>query len=135
MDKKEVIKGLSKWLDSKVELDKWIGGIGGKIAESFDGAFFKVAIEYGFSKLPESYKDEALSVMDSISKGNYKSLGDDVVSLLVEQIKTPLGDEKEKIIIGGVWDIIKGLALEEKSVVLASTSVGGGGHGDDPTDD
>jgi len=106
LEEKTVLKDFSKFIDKKLEFDKIIGGFGGKIAESIDGVLFKLAIEAGFEKLPNDYKEEALSVMDGIVKGDPDMIAEGVIQSLVENIKTPLGDEKEQIILGGLWDIV-----------------------------
>ena len=63
---------------------------------------------------------------------DYEKLKEVSTDKIVAILKTPLGDKKEGIIIGGLIGIVFGLIDEE---VALMSSVGGGGSGDDPTDD
>jgi len=115
MEYKKVVKNFTKWVDEQIDFKKIIGGVGGNIAEILDGPLFGLAIKYGFEKLPEDYKDEAAAIMQSVIDGDYDAVADETIEALVLNIKTPLGDAKELIILGGLWDIVSKLIKENKS--------------------
>ena len=105
-EEKEVIKAFSKWVDDQIDFNKVVGGVVGAIAESVDGVLFKVAIQVGYDKLDEAWKAAAVEVMDAIVDGDLESLSGAGLDILVTEIKTPLGDDQEGIILRGLWDII-----------------------------
>lgn len=108
-DEKKIIKDFSKWVDDQLPLDKWIGGMVGAIAERADGMLINFAINRGYNALPEDYKDEALGLMEAISSSNIDNIADEAIDALIVNIKTPLGDSKERILVGGIWGIIRDL--------------------------
>ena len=109
VDEKQVIKGFAKWVDDQIDFTEIVGGLAGVIAERFDGALFKIAIAIGYQKTPEEYKSSVLQLMLATVQGDLDKIADGVIENVVKAIKTPLGDEKEGIILGGLWDIIHGL--------------------------
>lgn len=115
MEHKKIVKEFVHWVDEQIDFKKIIGGLGGNIAEAVDGALFGIAIRYGFEKLPEDYKDEAAAIMVAVVSGNYDTIAEESIEALVVNIKTPLGDEKEAIILGGLWDIVSQLIKLDKS--------------------
>lgn len=124
-------KKLAKWLDDQMPFDKWFGGLSGKIAELSDGYVFSMSLEYAATKVPEEYHSEINQFIDGVVDGDYDKIKEVSTSRLVQIIKSPLGDKKESLIIGGIIDIIFGLMEEEKQVITLKT-VGGGGPGGDP---
>jgi hypothetical protein len=113
-DEKKILKEFTKWVDDQMTFDQWIRGIGGKIAESIDGALFGYVIKIGYENLPDDYKDEALIVMQGVTSGDLDTIADGVIESFVKNVKTPLSDEKEAIILGGLWDIIAKLIALKK---------------------
>jgi len=109
VDEKQIIKDFAKWVDDQIDFTKIVGGIAGVIAERFDGALFKIAIEIGYKKTPTAYKASVIQLMSATVDGDLDKIADGVIENVVKAIKTPLGDEQEGIILGGLWDIIHGL--------------------------
>lgn len=99
------LKAFTKWVDDQIDFKSLIGGIVGNVAEMADGPIFSVAINLAFSKVPEEHQEEVLNLMDAIVRGNYQAISVASVDHVVSILKTPLGDEKEKIIIGGLVEI------------------------------
>lgn len=113
-EQQKVLKEFAKWVDDQIDFKELIGGLGGNIAESLDGHIFKFAVNYGFEKIPTDYQDEAIKIMAAIMAADYDAIADEAIEEMVTRIKTPLSDEKEAIILGGLWDIISKL-MKHKS--------------------
>lgn len=128
----KTLKDFGKWLDDRVEFNKLIGGFLGMAIEAVDGKLFVGALEFGISKVDEKHRGDILEALQAVMDKDYEKLKEVSTDKIVAILKTPLGDKKEGIIIGGLIGIVFGLIDEE---VALMSSVGGGGSGDDPTDD
>jgi len=106
MKEQEILNDFSKWVDEKIDFKKMAGGMAGVMLEVIDGALFKFAINYGYDKLTEASRPFVLSVMKEVSSGNLEGIKSESIDQLVYLIKSPLGDETERIILGGVWQMI-----------------------------
>lgn len=128
MKKEEkILKDFAKFLDDITPWDEWLKGLKGKAAEAVDRLVYSMAIRAGYNALPDNHKEKALALMESLASGNYDALGNGYVDVLVSKIETRLGDDLERIVIGGQWRMIKELIRYKRgiSTPLPSTATGG----------
>ena len=122
-------KRLAKWLDDRLPFNEWLPGLAGVAVEAIDGKVFAWSLEFAIRKLDKQYKDDVLVYIDALLDKDYETIKSKSSERLVEILKTPLGDKKERIIIGGIVGIIFELIEDEK--LLVAGSIGGGGDGDE----
>ena len=114
MEQEKILKDFAKWCDDKLDFNNIVGGIMGGIIETADGYLFSAALKVAFDKLPDEHKEKVLIGLEAITSGKYNELIDFSVDEIVTILKTPLGDAKEKIIIGGLIDIVFKLVEESR---------------------
>ena len=114
MEQEKILKDFAKWSDDKLDFKNLVGGMLGGIIETIDGYLFSAALKVAFDKMPDEHKPKVLEALDAITTGRYNELIDFSVDEVVVLLKTPLGDAKEKIIIGGLIDIIFKLVDESR---------------------
>ena len=103
---KQILKDFAKWCDDKINFKSLVGGMAGGLIEAVDGMVFSSAINLAYEKCPEDSRHFVLSVMKELSKGNFEGLKIESIDKVVEILNTGLGDEREKIIIGGLVNIV-----------------------------
>ena len=110
MEDNKTLDNFAKWCDDQFNFKEIIGGIAGTIIETVDGYVIGASIKLAYSKCPDQHKQEVIIVMTAIMTSDYAKLSESLVDNAVEVLKTGLGDEREKIIIGGIVDIVGKLA-------------------------
>ncbi len=142
----EILKQAAKKADEKIDfvsilkpvLEKtpfWArvaGGFASRQIEKRDHEIFEWLFNMAYEKAPKDYKKIVLDSLEAFVNDDAEGFAYAVGAGLVVAVKTPLGDEKETIIINNL--IMTVFELMEKEVKIASLTVGGGGPGDDPTD-
>lgn len=108
-NEKQIKEGFSQYLDDLTPWNQWIGGFAGFAAEKADGMIYSIAVDRGYRALPDDFKEDALLIMDSLTKGNYDAIAETSIDLLVDKINTSFGDEVERIVLGGIWNTIRAL--------------------------
>ena len=111
-DKKVILKEFAQWVDDQIDFKELIGGFGGSVIERIDGALFSFAIDYGYKLTPDEYKETLLQMMDAVILGDIDKIADGVIENVVSHVATGFGDNKEAIVLGGIWDIIYRLIKE-----------------------
>jgi hypothetical protein len=123
----QILKDFSKWLDDQLDFKKIIGGIAGAAVETVDGMVFNMTFKAAFEKVPTEYREDVLSVLENVMSGNYKDISKDAIQIAVLRINTPLGDDKESIILSGIADIVFKLIESEKVSFTAKNGEPGQG--------
>lgn len=118
MNEKKILKAFGKWIDDQINFKDLVGGLVGAGVELVDGPVFSVAINVAYSKVPREHQAEVLQVFQTIESGNYEALEKVSIEKIVDLLKTPLGDSKERIILGGVVDMVFALIKETKNSVV-----------------
>ena len=103
---KEIVEEFSQWVDDQIDFNKLVGGFAGSVIERLDGALFGFAINYGVEKVPEEHRVDVLTLMEAVTTGHIDSIADVTIKNIVTHVKTGFGDEKEAIVLSGLWDII-----------------------------
>jgi hypothetical protein len=116
-------------------MNKIIGGLAGQAAEAVDGLVFGLVFEAAAKKIPEEHHEFVQSFLDAVVSGDYESVKDVSSDYIVELIKSPLGDDLEKLITDTILDLIFKIIDRKKTEVLAATTVGGGGPAGHPEGD
>lgn len=129
---KQKVKQLAKELDDLTPYNVWFDGVIGKAAEAVDKLTYELALNFAIGRLSESQKDEVEGYIDAILTKDASIISDHLIDKVVALIKSPLGDAKETIIIGGLVDIAFQLVKQNDYLAPASFSVGGGGNGGEP---
>lgn len=135
------IEKLADWLDGKLPFKKIVGGIIGLVAEAVDGKFFAALFRYAVSKVDPEDHPKIEAALDAVFNEDYEALKALSTEELVRILKTPLGDEAERIfiapqmdVIGGYIEYVRRQAIKAQGDEKEDDSVGGGGPGGDPDD-
>lgn len=130
---KDKIKQLAIELDKLTPYDEWFDGIIGKGAELADKLTYQLVLTFAIGRLTEYQKNEVEGYIDAILTKDSSIISDHLIEKAVILIKSPLGDDKEQIIIGGLVDIAFKLVKQNDYLAPKSLkSVGGGGKGGNP---
>lgn len=114
MEQEKILNDFTKWCDDNVDWKSLVKGWLGVALEASDRLIFSAAIRGSFEMLPDEHKEKVLIGLEAITSGKYNKLIDFSVDEIVTILKTPLGDAKEKIIIGGLIDIVFKLVEESR---------------------
>ncbi len=135
---KDTGRKFGNFVADKIDFNDLVGGFAGKIAEAADNPLFSFTFAAAFSKIPEEQDEKVEGIVNSIISGDLDELQSGLLDELVDIIKTPAGDERERIVLSHLLGIARELIeiemrTEDEAQTIES-SVGGGGPGDDPDD-
>lgn len=94
-----MIREVARKLDKQLDFNKIIGGVLGYIVEYMDGKIIEGALVYGYSKIPEDYKEDVDKLFEAYLQEDYSNLPNQVADRINKLIDVPKLDEKEEEII------------------------------------